>query len=108
MKTLTFISILFLTSCHTTYYWYSAEADKTLSKQTMYLYGSNGQRIDYRPVKVLPDGTRYTMMCYQKRDADGYLWTDKIIVKKEKTPKECVKINKESDKLLRKIRKLRN
>jgi hypothetical protein len=107
MKILILISILFLTSCHTTYYWYSAEADKMLSRQTMYLYGSDGQRIDYRPVKVLPDGTRYTMMCYSRKGANWYLWVDKVLVKKEKTPEELVRLNKKSDKLLRKIRKLR-
>jgi hypothetical protein len=102
MKILIFISILFLASCSHTYYWYSAEAEQTLSR--MSLWTSSGRTYD--PVKTLPDGTRYTMLCYSAKGDAGYLWKDKMLVKKEKTPKEWVKLNKESNRILKRVDRL--
>jgi hypothetical protein len=101
MKKILFIAILFLSSCHTTYYWYSNEAATTLSKFSPSYFTASGRIEKYNPVKTHPDGTLYTMMGYKKKDAKGYLWEDKRIVKKERTPKEEVKLNKRLKKLMK-------
>lgn len=102
MKNLILIAlVLVLSSCHTTYYWYSHEAATTLSKFSPAYFTASGTIEKYSPVKIHADGTRYTMVGYKKKDAKGYLWADKRIVKKEPTPKDQVKRNREFKKLLK-------
>lgn len=93
--------VLVLSSCHTTYYWYSHEAATTLSKFSPSFFTASGTIERYNPVKIHADGTIYTMVCDKKKDAKGYLWEDKVVVKKERTPREQVELNNQFKKLLK-------
>jgi hypothetical protein len=89
--------------CQKTYYWYSYEATKRLPTYSFW-FNSDGTTTpvlrNSNPL-ILPDGTEYTAVFYDKKGAKQYLWPDKKLVKVVCTDKETLDRNKRIKQMLK-------